>query len=53
VALIEACLVELRKCNRLDNTELSVEKALFKSFDMYLQRQVCVCVCAPFILHIY
>lgn len=40
VALVESCLVELRKCSRLDTTELSVEKALFKSFDMYLQRQV-------------
>jgi DNA excision repair protein ERCC-4 len=38
--LMDACVKELRKFNRLDTTDLTVSQGLFKSFDEIVRRQL-------------
>ena len=37
---MDVCLHELRRSTHLDASELTLENAMFKSFDMYIKRQL-------------
>ena len=38
--LMDACIKELRKSNKIDASELTIESGLFKSFDDIVRRQL-------------
>lgn len=38
--LMDACIKELRKSNRIDTTELTVENGIFCNFDDIIRRQL-------------
>lgn len=38
--LMEACLKELKRSNKVDATDLSVQNSLFRSFDEIVKRQL-------------
>lgn len=38
--LMDACIKELRKSNKIDTSELAVESGLFRSFDDIVRRQL-------------
>lgn len=38
--LMDACIKEMRKSNKIDTTELTVENGIFKSFDDIIRRQL-------------
>jgi DNA excision repair protein ERCC-4 len=40
IECMDACLVEIRKNNQIDVTELTLEGALVKSFDQIVRRQL-------------
>ena len=38
--LMDACIKELRKSNKIDTSELTVENGIFRSFDDIIRRQL-------------
>ena len=38
--LMDSCIKELRKSNKIDTSELTLEQGLFKSFDDIVRRQL-------------
>lgn len=38
--LMEACIKELRSSNKIDSSQLSLERGLFRSFDDIVRRQL-------------
>lgn len=38
--LLDACIKELRKTNKVDTSELAIESGLFKAFDDVVRRQL-------------
>lgn len=38
--LMDACVKELRKSNKIDTSELTVENGIFRSFDDIIRRQL-------------
>jgi len=40
VDLMDACIKELKRANKIDTSEMSLEECLFKSFDDMIRRQL-------------
>ena len=38
--IMDSCIKELRRSNKIDTTELTLEHGLFKSFDEHVRRQL-------------
>ena len=38
--IMDSCIKELRRSNKIDTTELTIEHGLFKSFDEHVRRQL-------------